>query len=320
MNKGVRHGKAVQIAHKAPPHGHTQVKPSPQAPPKAGNKQPPKVSPKPGHKPSPHRPTGSAPKAGQSSSYQGPVLTNNAKHNHLIAKAGARRSSAVHTSKPPVIKPMSIDGLIKREVGNRDEINKKTKNFCIGFDFEKHGKMDGIRAGYPTLVRVTNRVAQLTGVPFNYLIASLYAESHLRTSAVNKDSGALGIAQIMPITWKELKRNKDEYKNFKDLWSQIAPGVKLPSGPMQSPVGDILFLAVWTLHRENEFPQMKTLNEREKNMARRLSYKLGDENTRKFVGILCRDHKVTLGKAAGSWEAFMEVLDAAAPGAAQAKK
>lgn len=288
--------------------GNKIARPAPKSPPKGYAPQT-----KPGHKPNLHAPTKSALKAGHksthASTYVAPVLTSKAKGNHLAAKPHkAHAAAALFGNKAPAIKPPTVDDLIRKE-------ERRGIKDCVGvkFDYDKDGGMEGLIEKFPTLVRVTRRVASLTKVPFNYLIASLYAESHLTTNAVNKEARAYGMAQIKKIAWKQLRENKEEYKNFKDLWSQISPGVNLPSGPMQSPTADILFMAVWTLHREKEFPQMADLKGLEKSQARRLSYKLGDENTRKFVGILCREHQVTLGAAGESWKSFMRVLYEDAP-------
>lgn len=216
-----------------------------------------------------------------------------------IPRPDARRPSALHASQAPSIRPSSVDDLLRKECQKK-------------FDFENHGGLDGLKKDRPTLVRVTRRVASLTGIPFNYLIASLYAESNLRTGAVNGE--AKGIAQSMRIAWDQLKKSDEAYQGFKRLWRQLSAGQKLPSGPGQSPTADILFMAVWTLKREQDCPGVMSLEGHEREMARRLCYKLQGKATA-YVDDLKKDGQVVFKdpQTNANWQNFIKVLKAAAP-------
>lgn len=217
----------------------------------------------------------------------------------LFARSDARRPSALHAKKAPPIKPPSIDDHLRKE--------------CLKkFDFDHHGGMDGLREKRPTLIRVTHRVASLTDVPFNYLIASLYAESNLKASAVNGE--ARGMAQSMRIAWDQLKKDQDKQSNFKKHWDQLAPGQKLPSGPGQSPLADILFMAVWTLKREEECSGVASLDGQKKEMARRLCYKLQGK-AKSYVDDLKKNGHVVFKdpQTNTNWQTFIQVLKAATP-------
>lgn len=216
-----------------------------------------------------------------------------------IAHLDTRRPSALHAEKAPPIKPPSIDDHLRRECQKK-------------FDFDHHGGMDGLREKRPTLIRVTHRVASLADVPFNYLIASLYAESNLKVSAVNGE--AKGIAQSMRIAWDQLKKDQVKQNNFKNLWDQLAPGQKLPSGPGQSPIADILFMAVWTLKREEDCSGVASLDGLKKEMARRLCYKLQGK-AKAYIDELKQNGQVVFRdpQTNANWQNFIKVLKAAAP-------
>lgn len=223
----------------------------------------------------------------------------------LIARHDSRRPSALHGTKPPAIKPPTVDDQLRKECGRK-------------FDFENHGGLEGLKQTRPTLVRVTQRVAKVTQVPFPYLLASLYAESNFRTGAVNDD--AKGIAQSKRIAWDELKKDTKNYNEFKTIWNQLSPGRKLPSEPMQSPTADILFMAVWTLKREKECPALASLKGQQKVKAQRLSYKL-QAKANDYIGLLARNGSVSFenSKTNTNWQTFQIMLDTIAQSVAQSE-
>lgn len=174
------------------------------------------------------------------------------------------------------------------------------------YDF-RSGTAEGLARAHPALVKVAQQVAQLSGLTFQYLIATMYVESGLHPEAGNGD--ARGIAQIKPLAWKDALGDE----RFDRWWKKVAPGEKIPSGPGQSMVADIVALAVLTKKKESDCGISEWRNGDKKDKARRLCYHLHQKTALPKIKEIF-EGRTTAFKDPNNqknWNRFLAVLDKA---------
>lgn len=181
----------------------------------------------------------------------------------------------------------------------------KVASIPAKFDFRTQTIAD-LQQKMPNLFNAVRTVSRLSGVSFQYLIASIYVESGLDENSVN--GAARGIAQIKPAAWKEAIADA----RFAPMWKKVAPGKAVPIGPGHSRVADIVALAVLT-KRGDEKCSLEELGGDLKDKARRLCYHLSTNTAYPKIRQLRATGDVTFNDAANqkSWNRFGTVLDKA---------
>lgn len=152
----------------------------------------------------------------------------------------------------------------------------------------------------------TQRVAEASGLRFQYLIATMYVESGLNPDAVN--GHAKGIAQIKPAIWKETVKTEE----FKRIWNEVAAGKKVPAGPGISFEADVVVMAAISKKREDDCNLANWWGDR-KDQALRLCYHLNPNTGFSKVKQLQEKGTVDFSTPHNqkNWNRFLVVLDKA---------
>jgi hypothetical protein len=174
------------------------------------------------------------------------------------------------------------------------------------FDFRTQTIAD-LQQKMPKLFNTVRTVSRLSGVSFQYLIASMYVESGLDTKASN--GHAKGIAQIKGVAWKEVVASD----LFKTIWTKLASKQKIPAGPGKSMEADIVALAVLTQLGDEKCGIAEWRSDDTKDKARRLCYHLSHNVASQKIKSLGETGEVSFNDAANqkSWNRFAVVLDKA---------
>lgn len=236
---------------------------------------------------------------------QNPAPTARQKRHHMPSPS-LRKQPA----NPSQVRVDLMNAALRRQCSKKLALDDKT-------DFSKFEK------DRSTLISVVTDVANKSGIPYAYLMATIYAESRFKNKVTpptkkNPDPPQ-GLAQIKKIAWNEFFGPKKNYRynkhtmagreKFIEIWSQMAPGVKRPSGPGISPLADVVFMAAWSVKRSSECGLVTIDDETKKNKAMRLCYHR-HADARFYVSELLKNKKLNFPEVYDNenWEAFVSAL------------
>lgn len=184
---------------------------------------------------------------------------------------------------------------------SKSQVSQKAK-----FDF-RDLTVEDLHRAHPRLVEAALTISRVSGIPFEYLIATLYVESGFRADASNGD--ARGAAQIKPLAWKEAVADE----RFAEWFQKVAPGLEIPAGPGQLMIADMVALAVLTRLREQDCLIDEWCNGDKKSQAWRLCYHLKTETAIPKIKDI-QEGRAVVFKDKGNqmnWNRFRTVLDKA---------